>query len=279
MIPYYEELNDEEKNAVTKVIRTLLKQTFVLERKYDKKSGRLVYNKEFRTIDLHQEFLREYFKISGIELRENLHLGVFYIEGETLIGEKISRLSTIYLLILKLLYDEHMAEASSNTSVYTSLGEIHEKINDFHLMRTLPSITEMRRSIALLKKYQIIEPLDVLEELNEETRMMIYPCVNVVLLGDDIRRLIESFSKEEVDSEFDEEATAKKKESMISQKQEDYYNDILDGWKEEVKWTLNEKEWAKVNFDDHFKQPETDNTEAADESIADTESVNTTEAE
>ena len=196
MIPYYEELNDEEKNAVTKVIRTLLKQTFVLERKYDKKSGRLVYNKEFRTIDLHQEFLREYFKISGIELRE------------TLIGEKISRLSTIYLLILKLLYDEHMAEASSNTSVYTSLGEIHEKINDFHLMRTLPSITEMRRSIALLKKYQIIEPLDVLEELNDETRMMIYPCVNVVLLGDDIRRLIESFSKEEVDSEFDEDEAA-----------------------------------------------------------------------
>ena len=47
MIPYYEELNDEEKNAVTKVIRMLLKQTFVLERKYDKKSGRLVYNKEF----------------------------------------------------------------------------------------------------------------------------------------------------------------------------------------------------------------------------------------
>ena len=44
MIPYYEELNDEEKNAVTKVIRTLLKQTFVLERKYDKKSGRPVYN-------------------------------------------------------------------------------------------------------------------------------------------------------------------------------------------------------------------------------------------
>ena len=163
MIPYYEELNDEEKNAVTKVIRTLLKQTFVLERKYDKKSGRLVYNKEFRTIDLHQEFLREYFKISGIELRENLHLGVFYIEGETLIGEKISRLSTIYLLI---------------------------------------------RSISLLKKYQIIEPLDVLEELNEETRMMIYPCVNVVLLGDDIRRLIESFSKEEVDSEFDEDEAA-----------------------------------------------------------------------
>ena len=75
-------------------------------------------------------------------------------------------------------------------------------------MNTLPSITEMRRSIALLKRYQIIEPLDVLEELNEETRMMIYPCVNVVLLGDDIRRLIESFSKEGIDSEFSEDESA-----------------------------------------------------------------------
>ena len=37
---------------------------------------------------------------------------------------------------------------------------------------------------------------------------MIYPCVNVVLLGDDIRRLIESFSKEGVDSEFSEDESA-----------------------------------------------------------------------
>lgn len=40
MIPYYEELNDEEKNAVTKVIRTLLKQTFVLERKRNSRKNR-----------------------------------------------------------------------------------------------------------------------------------------------------------------------------------------------------------------------------------------------
>ena len=80
MIPYYDELNDEEKDAVTKVIRTLLRQTFILERKYDKKSGRLTYNKEFRTVDLHQEFLREYFKISGITLREICILESFILK-------------------------------------------------------------------------------------------------------------------------------------------------------------------------------------------------------
>ena len=35
--------------------------------------------------------------------------------------------------------------------------------------------------MALLKKYQIIEPADVLEELNENTRLVIYPCINAVL--------------------------------------------------------------------------------------------------
>lgn len=65
------------------------------------------------------------------------------------------------------------------------------------MIKSIPSPTEMRRTIALLKKYQIVEPLDILEELNENTRMIIYPTVNLVLSGDHIRELLESFSEEE----------------------------------------------------------------------------------
>ena len=43
------------------------------------------------------------------------------------------------------------------------------------MLRSIPSPTEMKRTIAMLKKYQLIEPLDVLEELNESTRLLIYP--------------------------------------------------------------------------------------------------------
>lgn len=197
MIPYYEQLDDKGKEALTHVIRTFWKQTYILERKYEKRTGRLSYNKDYRTAELHQEFLKDYFEVAGIELKENTQMGVFYIQGETISGEKIPKLATLYLLILKLIYDGRMEEASSSSGIYTSLGEIHEKIGDFHLLKSLPSITEMRRAIALLKKYQIMEPLDVLEELNEETRMMIYPCVNIVLMGDDIRKLIGEFTKED----------------------------------------------------------------------------------
>jgi len=61
----------------------------------------------------------------------------------------------------------------------------------------MPSPTEMRKTIALLKKYQILEPLDVMEELDENSRMVIYPCINTVLVGDDVRELLGTFSEEE----------------------------------------------------------------------------------
>lgn len=68
-----------------------------------------------------------------------------------------------------------------------------------------------------------------------------------------------------LDSEFDEEATASKKETLISEKEEDYYEDVLDGWKENSSWVINENEWAKVTFEDHFTPPAADETETPEE--------------
>ena len=41
MIDYYEQLTQEEKEEVTEVIQTLYRQTFLLERKFDKRAGRI----------------------------------------------------------------------------------------------------------------------------------------------------------------------------------------------------------------------------------------------
>ena len=81
-----------------------------------------------------------------------------------------------------------------------------------------------------------------------------------------------------LDSEHDEEATASKKESMISQKQEDYYNDILDGWKEAAKWTINESEWEKVTFDSCRFASIQEETETGSGEESGTESVSGTES-
>ncbi len=197
MIEYYEELTQEEQEQLAGVIQLLYRQTFLLERKYDKRSGRFQYRKEYRTCSKHMEFLKAYFAVAGISLKENVHMGVIYIQGEALWGEKLPRLATIYLLVLKLIYDEQMERASTSVQVVTTLGAINGKAGDFRVLSGIPSPTELRRTIALLRKYQILEPLDVLEELGEHTRLVVYPTVHAVLLGDDIKKLLETFSEED----------------------------------------------------------------------------------
>ncbi len=204
MIEYYTQLSQEEQDAITEVIQLLYRQTFLLEKKYDKRTGRFQRVDEYKVCEKHLDFLKMYFDIAGITLKDNKNMGLIYIQDEMLWGEKLPRLATIYLLILKLLYDEKMEVASSSTQIVTTLGEINGKAGSFRVLSGIPSPTEMRRTIALLKRYQIVEPLDILEELNEETRMVIYPCIHAVLLGDHIKELLMTFSEEE---EIGEETT------------------------------------------------------------------------
>ena len=201
MTEYYDTLTDEEKDEIRDIIQMLFRQTFLLERKYDRRAGRMTIVREYRTADRHLEFLKEYFAVAGIALRQNVHMGVIYIQEEALWGEKLPRLATIYLLVLKLLYDEQMASASSSSHAAVTMGMLNGKAGEFHVLGSIPSPTEMRRTIALLKKYQIIEPLDILEELDENTRLIIYPCINAVLAGDDIMGLLNTFGEEEYSGE------------------------------------------------------------------------------
>ena len=202
MIDYYEALSGTEQEQVSESIRLLYRQTFLLERTYDRKSKRYQTNPEFYQCSQHLEFIRSYFAIMGIEVVENSQLGLIYIRGEQVVGEKLSKLATLYVLILKLIYDEQMSSVSTSVNVVTTLSEINEKIGSYRLLKKQPSVSEIRRSLAFLKKYQVIEPLDILEDLDGFSRLVIYPTVNVILMGDDVRALLETFREgEEEDGE------------------------------------------------------------------------------
>ena len=89
-----------------------------------------------------------------------------------------------------------------------------------------------------------------------------------------------------MDSTFDEAATETKKESIVQERKNDHYTEVCDGYKEKVKFEVNEDEWAKVKFDEFFtiKQVETedehdhdhedaaaeDGTESSDDGAGDT---------
>lgn len=73
-----------------------------------------------------------------------------------------------------------------------------------------------------------------------------------------------------LDLETDPDATEQNRQSIITQRQDDYYNDVLSTWEEEHEWVVDEKVWSSVTFDNLFTtvQPSTET-----ESAEDTESV------
>ena len=203
MIEYYEQLTQEEQERVGESIRTLYRQTFILEKKYDKRTGRSRLNPEYYQCTGHLEFIRAYFSIMGIDVIENTSVGVIYIRGEQVVGEKLPKLATLYILVLKLICDEQMMAASTTENAVTSLGAVHEKLAVYRLLKRQPSPTEIKRSLSLLKRYQMIELLDPLEDLEGPVQMVIYPAIQVVLMGDDARELIGTYGEGDIQEDED----------------------------------------------------------------------------
>lgn len=198
MFPYYNDLLDEEKEELKEVVRTLYHQTYLLERKYDKKTERYLPNRMYRTCERHLDFLKEYFKIADIDLIENRQFGIMHILTQNLQGDKLSRLTTIFILLLKLIFDEQMNTASSSVHVYSSLNEVFDKIQLFRLWNNKSiSPTEVRKTMAALKKYQVIEITDEAGELDGDTKFIIYPTVNLLLDSQSIGAIIEQYQEEE----------------------------------------------------------------------------------
>ena len=115
-------------------------------------------------------------------------------------------MATLYILVLKLIYDEQMMTASNSVNAVTSLGAVHEKLAVYRLLKKQPSPTEIRRSLSLLKRYQMIEPLDSLDGIEGPVQMVIYPAIQVVLMGDDARELIGTYSEGDTEDEESDES-------------------------------------------------------------------------
>ena len=76
-------------------------------------------------------------------------------------------------------------------------------VEEYHFEGERSEVREstVQAALALLKKYQIIEPLDGMEELDFESRLLIYPSVSMVLLGDDARSILNTFGEDRNDDD------------------------------------------------------------------------------
>lgn len=55
-----------------------------------------------------------------------------------------------------------------------------------------------------------------------------------------------------LDAKTDAEATETTRQNLISQRQSEYYDEVLSGWEEEHEWEIKDDVWEKVTFDNLF---------------------------
>ncbi|MDO5519982.1 MAG: DUF4194 domain-containing protein [bacterium] len=198
MTGYYNTLMLEEQEELSDAIQLLQSQTYVLEKKYDKRNSRYHLNKAYRVCEKHLDFIKEYFKIARVDVIENTQYGIIGLKSSVVQGEKFSKLTSVFVLLLKLLFDEKMGEASNSIHIYVTLQEVYEKIQLFHVWENKSiSPTDLKRTLAVLKRYQVIEVLDPMAEVTPETKLIIYPTIHMVLNPEDVAAILEQYGTEE----------------------------------------------------------------------------------
>ncbi len=80
-----------------------------------------------------------------------------------------------------------------------------------------------------------------------------------------------------LDADHDEDASETERQSLIEDKQSDFYDTTLEGWKADVTWNAVDKQLDKITFTNHYTEPETTEETTEDTSATDTSAEETTD--
>lgn len=131
-----------------------------------------------------------YLDILGYALEVNEEYGVIQLQNRENYNHLRLRMNdSIILLILRILYDEKKRELSV-TDVVINIGDIQEKYLSMKIREKQIDKTTMSNALRLLKRFNIIEPLDK-DMMQEDARILIYDSILMAVRVEDIRRVNE----------------------------------------------------------------------------------------
>ncbi len=80
-----------------------------------------------------------------------------------------------------------------------------------------------------------------------------------------------------LDADHDEDASETERQTLIEEKQSDFYDTTLEGWKADVTWNAVDKQLDKITFTNHYTEPEATEETTEDTSSTDTSAEETTD--
>ncbi len=164
----FNELNVTQKKLFARTCLRLLSNSFLAKDKED--------NKEmYYFIISFKQYFDEYFDVMDFELVLDREMGAVQLihrENNNLL--KLKKDESIILLILRILFHEHLVRTSINDNVVIKVDEIHDYYDSLELKKKINK-TDLVKILRLFKRYNLIETLGDITK--SSTPIIIYSTV------------------------------------------------------------------------------------------------------
>ena len=181
MFSYLEERTPAEVEAIRRTIQELLRQTCILQVKYDPVTLTARDNARYQVCLKHREFIADYLSVIGCELVHDPQDHLFRITGDGAAIEKMSLTTTKLLLLLKLIYRDKIMGEGLHATV-TTLAEIREYGRNTGLLPGKLNAQDWQAALNLMKTHQMIELPGAILNVEDQTPIYIYGTVNISAL-------------------------------------------------------------------------------------------------
>lgn len=201
---YLETISVSEAEKLKKTIAALFRQTCILQERYDPVTLVPSDNEQYETCMRHRPFIEMYLSIMGCELVYDSAEHIFRLTGEGVEMEQLSKITTIIILLVKMIYrDKIMGKGLSAT--VTNLEELREYGKNTNLLNQKLTEGEWNEALRIMKKHQIIEYPGALRDVEDKTPIYIYSTINLYCSSAMINELLEAYREEAAFDETSEE--------------------------------------------------------------------------
>ena len=157
----FDELNAGQKNMFAKTCLKLLQTGFLARDKRDNKDM-------YYFLLSYKKYFDEYFEIIHYSVnldRENGAAQLVHEDSSNVL--RLNKEETVLLLILRILYHQHLADTSINDNIVISINELHQYYDSLELKKKINK-TDLVKILRMYKKYNIIEPLGDITKSNSK---------------------------------------------------------------------------------------------------------------
>ena len=201
----YEKLSTNEKGEFKKIVSHLLAHTYLIREEYNFDADVKVLDQDFIFAERNIEMISEYLSYAGFRVEKDTEYGVIAVSSDNPDNRvSFNKLTTLMIYTLRLIYEEEREKLTLIKEVFTSVGDLINKMITLGAIPKKPSNSEMEKSLRALKKYNLIRKVDG-PWSDAHTRMLILPSILFIVTNEQISNLSELVkTKEKDDEEADE---------------------------------------------------------------------------